>query len=237
MVTLGENQYGKSRVRVMKVEKFGDRHEVFEWNVDVWLKGDFTSCFDGGDNSLILPTDTMKNTVYSLARASRAKTIEEFATELVRHFVTTQPQVNQAGASIRATPWKHIDAGGKQHGTAFIQSGPAVDTVSVTYPRDGTPSVTSGFANMAILKTAKSAFAGYIRDKLTTLKETHDRLLGTSGDSGMEICACPEVKYADARARITELCCLRSRSTTVFPFSRRLFAMGKAALKAVAGDY
>src|SRR5271154_6592175 len=70
MITLGENQYGKSRVRVMKVEKDGDRHEVFEWNVEVWLKGDFTQCFEDGDNSRILPTETMKNTVYSIAHAS-----------------------------------------------------------------------------------------------------------------------------------------------------------------------
>jgi urate oxidase len=233
MVTLGENQYGKSRVRVMKVEKFGDRHEVFEWNIEVWLKGDFTSCFDGGDNSLILPTDTMKNTVYSLARASRAKTIEEFAAELVRHFVTTQPQVNQAGASIRATLWKHIDAGGKQHGTAFIQSGPAVDTVSVTYLRDGMPSVTSGFANMAILKTAKSAFAGYIKDKLTTLKETHDRLLGTLATAEWRY-AMSEVKYADARACITDALLSAFAEHDSLSVQQTLFAMGKAALKAAS---
>src|SRR5580658_481508 len=41
MIALGENQYGKSRVRVMKVERReGSRHEVYEWNVAVWLKGD-----------------------------------------------------------------------------------------------------------------------------------------------------------------------------------------------------
>src|SRR5579862_8268112 len=130
MITLGENRYGKSRVRVMKVEKDGDRHEVFEWNVELWLKGDFLKCFEDGDNSLILPTDTMKNTVYALARASKAVTIEEFATELVTHFVSSQPQVDEAGAGIHATLWKHIEAGGKQRGTAFIQSGPAIETAT-----------------------------------------------------------------------------------------------------------
>src|SRR5215831_7858468 len=108
MMTLGENQYGKSRVRVMKVERYGDRHEVFEWNVEVWLKGDFTSCFEDGDNSRILPTDTMKNTVYSLARASKAATTEQFAVELVTYFISHQAQVDEAGANIRATLWQHI---------------------------------------------------------------------------------------------------------------------------------
>ena len=231
MITLGENQYGKSRVRVMRVERDGDRHEVFEWNVEVWLKGDFTSCFDDGDNSLILPTDTMKNTVYSLARASRAKTIEDFAIELATHFITTQPQVDEAGASIRATLWKHIEAGGRQHGAAFLQVGPANDTVTVTYIRGGTLSVTSGFANMAILKTAKSMFAGYIKDRLTTLKETHDRLLGTLATADWKY-AKPEVKYADARACITDALLSTFAEHDSLSVQQTLFAMGKAALEA-----
>src|ERR1700760_77311 len=115
MIALGENQYGKSRVRVMKVERGESQHEVFEWNIEVWLKGDFTCCFEAGDNSRILPTDTMKNTVYSLARTSQAKTIEEFATELVTYFIDGQPQVDEVGTSIRETPWKHIVAGGQEH--------------------------------------------------------------------------------------------------------------------------
>jgi urate oxidase len=231
MITLGENRYGKSRVRVMKVEKDGDRHEVFEWNVEVWLKGDSLRCFEDGDNSLILPTDTMKNTVYSLVRASKAVTIEEFATELVTQFVTTQPQVDEAGASIRATLWKHIEAGGQRHGTAFLQLGPAIDTVSVTYMRGGMPSVTSGFANMAILKTAKSGFAGYIKDRLTTLKETHDRLLGTLATAEWKY-AMSEVKYADARACITDALLSTFAEHDSLSVQQTLFAMGKAALEA-----
>lgn len=231
MIKLGENQYGKSRVRVMKVEKDGDRHEVFEWNVGVWLKGEFLKCFEDGDNSLILPTDTMKNTVYSLARASKAATIEEFATELVTYFITSQPQVDEAGANIRATLWKHIEACGQRHGTAFIQSGPAIDTVSVTYSRAGMPSVSSGFANMAILKTAKSGFAGYIKDRLTTLKETHDRLLGTLAAAEWKY-AMPEVKYVNARACIMDALLSTFAEHDSLSVQQTLFAMGKAALEA-----
>ena len=85
MIILGENRYGKSRVRVMKVDRSTEPHRVFEWNVEVWLKGDFSECFERGDNSRILPTDTMKNTVYSVARASNVETIEEFAKELAKY--------------------------------------------------------------------------------------------------------------------------------------------------------
>src|SRR5271170_3307655 len=177
-ITLGDNRYGKSRVRLMKVRRSETQHEVIEWNVEVWLIGDFESCFKDGDNSRILPTDTMKNTVYSLARASSATSMEEFGVELVSHFIENNPYANTAGASIRATPWKHIDAGVDQLPTAFTHASDKVDTTTVTIARTGI-TVFSGFENLWLLKTAKSAFAGYIKDRLTTLKETQDRLFGT----------------------------------------------------------
>src|SRR5579883_798926 len=110
-IVLGENRYGKSRVRLMKVVRNGERHQVLEWNVEVWLTGDFESCFKDGDNSRVLPTDTMKNTVYSLAQSSSAASIEDFAVELVSHFIESNPYAESAGAHIAATLWKHISVG------------------------------------------------------------------------------------------------------------------------------
>lgn len=231
MITLGENQYGKSRVRVMKVERDGDRHRVFEWNVEIWLKGDFNSCFEDGDNSRILPTDTMKNTVYSIARASSAATIEQFATELATYFIMNQPQVDEAGVAIHATLWKHIAAGGQEHPTAFVQEAPMIETVTVTYPRGKTVAVKSGFGELALLKTAKSAFAGYIKDRLTTLKETHDRLLGTLATAEWSYVA-PEQNFAATRVRITDALLDTFARHDSMSVQQTLFAMGKAALEA-----
>ena len=36
--------------------------------VDVLLKGDFAATYETGDNSKVVPTDTIKNTVYFLAK-------------------------------------------------------------------------------------------------------------------------------------------------------------------------
>ena len=79
MAKLGENRYGKSRVRLSRITRYEDRHEFNEWTVHVMLEGDFEASFTQADNSKILPTDTMKNTVYYVARGSKAATIEEFA--------------------------------------------------------------------------------------------------------------------------------------------------------------
>jgi len=231
MVSLGENRYGKSRVRVLKVERDAHQHHVSEWNVEVWLKGDFATCFECGDNRRILPTDTMKNTVYSLARASSAETMEAFASELVTYLISNQPQVDEAGVHIRSTLWKHIEAGGKEHPTAFVQSGPAAETATVVYPREGAMTVTAGIADLAILKTAKSAFSGYIRDRLTTLKETHDRLLGTLASAEWKYTTAIQ-GFAAARARVIDALLDTFANHDSMSVQQTLFAMGKAALEA-----
>src|SRR6202042_532434 len=92
MIELAENRYGKSRVRLMKVTRHSHGHDLREWTVQILLKGDFETAHLDGDNSKILPTDTMKNTVYSLARSSKATSMEEFAKELTDFLLGRNPQ-------------------------------------------------------------------------------------------------------------------------------------------------
>src|SRR4029077_8358587 len=109
MAQLAENHYGKSRVRLVRVNRRAAIHEFEEWSVDVLLRGDFLSCFAEGDNSKILPTDTMKNTVYSLARKSSAACIEDFSKELIEHFLAYNPDVSAAEVSIQEKSWQHLN--------------------------------------------------------------------------------------------------------------------------------
>jgi len=227
MIVLGENRYGKSRVRLMKVERNGEFHEVYEWDVAVWLKGDFSSCFENGDNSSILPTDTMKNTVYSLARKSTSTAIEDFAKEVVSYFIANNPQVDEAGVHIKANSWKHIG----DHPTAFVRSGPAVEIATVTYSRKASISITSGFENLSILKTTNSEFAGYIKGHLTTLKETSDRLLGTQAEAEWKYAA-SQVDLVGSRRKIMEALLNTFAAHHSLSVQQTLFAMGKAALEA-----
>src|ERR1700761_5590919 len=117
MATLGTNRYGKTRVRVMKVVRHAEFHAMKEWSVRVLLTGEFESCFTEGDNSRILPTDTMKNTVYSLARESKAETLEEFALELAAYLVANNPQITAASVEIEEKSWKQMLVDGKPHAT------------------------------------------------------------------------------------------------------------------------
>jgi urate oxidase len=180
VIALAENSYGKSSVRVMKVKRDRPLHTVCEWKVEVLLAGDFKTCFTDGDNSAILPTDTMKNTIYSRARESKAECVEDFALELCQFFLSRNPQVARIAINIAGTAWEHALVEGKPHPSTFVRGSTESHTTAVTCAQGAKPEVTSGFENLVVLKTANSGFEGYLRDSLTTLPETADRLLGTS---------------------------------------------------------
>jgi urate oxidase len=177
---LAENRYGKSRVRLMKVTRHAHGNDLHEWTVQVLLKGDFDSAHYEGDNSRILPTDTMKNTVYSVARNSTAVSIEAYGMELAEFLLARNPQVSGVEVKIESVLWKRLEVNGKPHPDSFMRGSNEVQTTHVEREPDGPVRITSGLENLVILKTAKSGFEGYIKDSLTTLKETSDRLFGTA---------------------------------------------------------
>jgi urate oxidase len=180
MIELAENRYGKSRVRLMKVTRHNGIHDLCEWTVQVLLKGDFDSAHLEGDNIKILPTDTMKNTVYSVARSSTATTMEDYAKELVDFLLSRNPQVSSAAITIESTLWKRLTVDHKPHPGAFMRGSAEVQTTTVERAQNRPFEILSGLNNLTILKTTNSGFEGYIKDSLTTLPETKDRILATA---------------------------------------------------------
>jgi urate oxidase len=166
--------YGKTRVRLTHVRRLATHHELKEITVDVFLEGTFEDAFTQGDNSIVLPTDTMKNTVYALARKHGIQSIEEFARDLARHFLAAVAHLTKVRLDIKEVPWSRID----DSPATFVQAGLERRTTSFTATRTN-ETFRSGIRDLQILKTTDSAFAGFLKDQYTTLAETNDRLLGT----------------------------------------------------------
>jgi len=179
-VKLAANRYGKSRVRLMRVTKHEDHHDLDEWTVQVLLRGDFETAHTLGDNSQILPTDTMKNTVYSIARDSKATSMEDYAKELVDFLLGRNPQVSEAEVVVESVLWKRMTVEGKPFPTAFMRGSDERQITTVSRTQKGAFEITSGLDNLTVLKSANSAFVGYIKDSLTTLPETTDRIFATA---------------------------------------------------------
>jgi urate oxidase len=176
---LTSNRYGKSRVRLMRVTRRASHHDLDEWTVEVLLNGDFETAHTLGDNSKILPTDTMKNTVYVIARQSKAESMEDYAKELIDFLLSRNPQITRAEVSIESHLWKRMTIDGQPYPTAFMRGSDERQTTIVSRAQKDVFSITSGLDGLNVLKTAQSAFTGYIKDELTTLPETTDRLFGT----------------------------------------------------------
>ena len=232
MIMLAENRYGKSRVRLVRVKRHADHHDFREWTLEILLEGDFESCFTEGDNRKILPTDTMKNTVYSLARDSSAETIEEFAKELLAFFVNRNPQVYGAQINIKEKNWEHLYVNGKSHPTTFVQSSAECQTAEVTGSRDGRISVRAGLENLIILKTAGSEFVGFVKDSLTTLPEATDRLFGTAASIRWSY-ASADLPFATLRTRIRDTLLSVFADHVSKSVQHTLYAMGQAVLECV----
>lgn len=231
MARLGENCYGKSRVRLSRITRHANRHDFAEWTVRVLLEGEFDASFTEADNRSVLPTDTMKNTVYFVARQSKAATIEEFAMELGDHFLSNQSHISRITIEIEEKAWERVVADGVTEPATFKLGGPELQTVHAARKQNGAWAIRSGVDGLTILKTTKSAFTGYIRDKLTTLKPATDRILGTCATAKWDYAA-PALDYAQTRARIVAALLKSFAAHDSMSVQHTLFDMGKAALEA-----
>ena len=131
-VTVSENGYGKQAVRLVTVRRGPDVHELKDVTVAIRLEGDFVTAYTEGDNSQVLPTDTMKNTVYALAADHPFEDIEDFGLALTDHFLQASPQATQARVELTEHLWQRIEKEGRPHPHAFQRSGEERRTATVT---------------------------------------------------------------------------------------------------------
>lgn len=173
-IVLGHNSYGKSEVRVLKVVRGAERHELRDLTVDVALTGEFAAAHLTGDNAGLLATDTMRNTVYALAKQDPIDHLESFARRLVEHFVAAGPTVSSARVRIVEHPWERVG----DHPHAF-QRGSGGQRVAVVSGDGREFSIEAGVDDLLVLKTTDSGWSGFLREQYTTLLEADDRILAT----------------------------------------------------------
>jgi urate oxidase len=178
-IELKDHGYGKTGVRLVKVERYGSRHDLKDVNIDIAMFGAFEAAYLEGDNRLILPTDTMKNTVYAFARREHVGDIEEFGLRLANHFLLSNSHVSRVQISISENIWQRVERNGDPHDHTFQLSGPEQRAAIIDCNRVKA-SIKTIITGLVVLKTAQSAFENFLRDEYTTLKDSNDRLFGTS---------------------------------------------------------
>lgn len=227
---LSQAAYGKSGIRLVKISRHDAHHDIIDWTVAVRFEGDYGESYTAGDNRHVLPTDTMKNTVYVLAAKFTLSDPELFALTLARHFLDGNSQLDRVGVDIDQHFWGRITAGGREDGHSFVRQGPERRLARVSASRDATV-IQAGAGDLFVLKSSRSAFADFLRDEFTTLADTHDRILATSLTATWTYTTSVDFgrTWQSVRETLLEKFA-RHESASV---QHTLFAMGQAVLDAV----
>jgi urate oxidase len=226
---LQHQQYGKAHVRVLKVFRSAKQHDIKEVDVAVILEGDFASSYTKGDNSKLVATDTMKNTVNALSKRHLGREIEKFGLALGEHFLKHYPQIKTATIHLTERLWQRIPVNGRPHRHSFTGSVQEKPFARVVCSRDHSI-VESGIQDLVILKTTESGFEGYPRCEFTTLPETKDRIMATNMTGSWVYAKTPKSFTRSNEKILTAM--LKVFATTYSPsVQTTLYQMAEAALR------
>lgn len=195
-----EGKYGKTKVRLLRVIRHdATRHDLTEVEVQCLLEGDFKESYTMGDNSRVVPTDTVKNTVYILAKESRFQCIEGLGIALCRHFIARHSHIHHVSVEMKEKLWRRVKIDGVPHDHVF--TGETETRVASVYGSrnqhpdrgntgniitDITLRIISGIDDLRVLKTTQSGFENYVIDEFTSLQPTTDRIFCTMIESRWE---------------------------------------------------
>ena len=229
--SLTQSSYGKSRIRLVRVTRASRSHALRDFTLAIAFEGRYDRSYTDGDNRDVLPTDTMKNTVYALAARDGVDQAEAFGVLLGRHFIERNPQLERVTVDLIDHAWSGITVGDLEHGQAFVRQGPDTRTARVVIDRDGA-SVSAGIADLVIMKTSRSAFEGYPRDPFTTLPETKDRLLATSLTTTWTY-ASDAIEYASTYRTVRNTLLETFAEHDSLSVQHTLYAMGQRVLDSI----
>jgi urate oxidase len=228
-IVLGPNQYGKAENRVVRIYRDTPRHEIRDVNVSTSLRGDFSAAHLTGDQALVLPTDTQKNTCYAYAKEKGLGAIEDYALTLARHFVEDVAPVEGARIEVDEYFWDRIEIDGRPHEHSFVRRGQEIRTTVVTVDNDR-EWVVSGLKDLVILKSTGSEFRGFLTDRYTTLQETTDRIMATSLVARWRYRG-TDVDWDATYAGIRAILLARFAEVHSLALQQTLWEMGKAVLE------
>ncbi|THV35603.1 factor-independent urate hydroxylase [Glycomyces buryatensis] len=227
MFSLGGNNYGKSGVRLVRVERETPRHAIRDLTVHTALSGDLDATHFTGDNANVLPTDTQKNTVYAFARDGIGP-IESFAERLARHFVDRAEPIRTARVQIEEQAWSRLGDHSFSRG-----EGGELRTCEVVYDGERVEAV-AGLRDLLLLNSTDSEFGGFLVDEFTTLPETSDRILATAVNARWTyVGATEDFDYDRAFAAARGALLAAFAGTYSLSLQQTLYAIGERILEAI----
>jgi urate oxidase len=225
------HNYGKAKVRVLKVFRAGKIHSLKELDAQVMLQGDFDASYTKSDNRLVVATDSIKNTVNVLAKQKLGMETEKFGVALGEHFLKRYQHISRVEVTLTEHCWARLTVNGKPHAHSFSEKGSAKPFVKIVATRKGIQ-VESGIEELYVLKSTASAFENFWRDEFRTLPDTSDRIFATKLKATWTYTKAPK-SYAKANGKILNAMLAVFAKNFSPSVQVTLFQMGETALKAV----
>jgi urate oxidase len=232
-VPLIKNRYGKGRVRIMRIHRDGDTHNVSQLSIKAMLEGDFARAYTDGDNSTSTSTDTIKNIVNVVARENTGLSAEEFCQVLAKRFLDLYPapQVVSVTITAKETKWSRLSIDDTPHPHSFVLDSNGKPTVEVHATRDAM-TMNSGLDSFTFMKSTQSGWENYYTDKYSTIQPTNDRICATAMVASWTWSGLP-ASYPATNAKILNIL-LKEFATTYSPsVQNSLYRMGEKVLAEV----
>lgn len=229
-VRLSHHAYGKHQVQISKIRRDPDdlnRHTLVEADVNVMLEGDMDAAYTEGDNSLVVATDTCKNTIYVLAKDDPFETIESFGITVAQHFLRQYRHVRRVTVTLREKVWTRL----LECPHAFSGNASSTPTATVIASRGEPLRIRCGIDDLMIAKTTESGFENFHRDEFRTLPDTNDRIFATSVTADWECRGIPE-SFSEMRETILAAMLHRFIDHYSHSVQQTLMLMGQAAIEA-----
>ncbi|XP_019386731.1 PREDICTED: uricase-like [Crocodylus porosus] len=171
------SEYGKNLVKFLYIRREGKRHCIKEVEVCAHIRLNEVKEYFHDDNKDVIPTDTIKNAIYAIAKQKGVQVIEEFALDICNHFISSFCHVLYAKVFIQESPWHRLHQNCVSHAHSFIFAPEGIRFCEVELCRNASPVIFSGIKDLKLMKTTQSGFENFHRDKYTTLPERRDRVL------------------------------------------------------------
>ncbi len=232
---LVHNRYGKDAVRVMRVHRDGERHEVRELTVQAMVEGDFARAYTSADNSTCLSTDTIKNVVNVVARENLALDTELFCKAVADKLLSCYPQIESAFVSGHQTKWTRLAFDGVPHPHSFVLDANGKPFCEVRATPIGRV-VRLGRGGLHLHEVDRSrAGPATCAIAYTTIAETDDRICATAMDARWEWSRSP-ADFTAANETILSTMIEVFATTYSSSVQDSLYRMGEAALGRRPGD-
>jgi urate oxidase len=172
-IEISRATYGKEAVRVLTWTRDGPLDCVRDVSLGVHIEGEFLASYRSGDNTAILPSDTLRRHALAESEENPAGALEALLTGIATRILDANPALTAVAATAHTRQWLRL--GDHSFARAHWRA-----SAEARLTRGAPVRLRGGARGLELLTTTGSGFTGFMRDELTIQAEASDRpLCGT----------------------------------------------------------